>query len=153
MKVVYIAGLNRANSAWEIEQNIREAEKIALHVWANGMVALCPHTQTRLTQGFLPDALWLAGDLELLAAWCDAVFLVPGWESSRGTMAEVNFAKSKGIPRFVTLMELERWNKGSSSTLRARARSVTCRATTSPLPGAHLVAVHPDRIVVLDVEV
>ena len=114
MKVVYIAGPYRANSAWEIEQNIREAEKIALHVWANGMVALCPHTQTRFYQGFLPDALWLAGDLELLAR-CDAVFLVPGWESSRGTMAEVNFAKSKGIPRFVTLMELERWNKGEAT--------------------------------------
>ena len=114
MRVVYIAGPYRANSAWEIEQNIREAEKIALHVWANGMVALCPHTQTRFYQGFLPDALWLAGDLELLAR-CDAVFLVPGWESSRGTMAEVNFAKQKGIPRFVTLMELERWNKGEAN--------------------------------------
>jgi len=74
------------------------------------MVALCPHTMTRFYQGFLPDALWLAGDLELLSR-CDAVFLVPGWEDSQGARAENDFAKVKGIPRFTTLMELEGWEQ------------------------------------------
>jgi len=34
MRVVYIAGPYRAPNAWEIEENIRRAERIALHIWA-----------------------------------------------------------------------------------------------------------------------
>ena len=109
MRVVYIAGPYRARNAWEIEINIRAAEALALHVWSAGMVALCPHAMTRYYQGFLPDALWLAGDLELVSR-CDAVFLIPGWERSQGAMAEARFATDKGIPTFTTLRELEAWN-------------------------------------------
>jgi len=111
MRVVYIAGPYRANNAWDIEQNIRRAEHAALMVWAAGMVALCPHTETRFFQGYLPDAVWLAGDLELLSR-CDAVLLLPGWERSLGTQAEHKFARAKGIPCFGSLVELEMWKEG-----------------------------------------
>ena len=36
----------------------------------------------------------------------DAVFLVPGWETSKGTKREIDLAKSKGIPVFSKLEEL-----------------------------------------------
>jgi len=31
---------------------------------------------------------------------CDAIFLVPGWETSKGTCRELELAKSKNIPIF-----------------------------------------------------
>ena len=51
MKLVYIAGPFRGSSAWDIEENIRVAERAALEVWKMGAAALCPHTNTRFFQG------------------------------------------------------------------------------------------------------
>jgi nucleoside 2-deoxyribosyltransferase len=108
MKVVYVAGPYRGRSAWEIEQNIRKAEELALEVWRSGAAAICPHANTRYFQGAAPDAVWLDGDLEILAR-CDAVILVDGWGMSEGTTAEIRFAKETGIPVFKTLGGMREW--------------------------------------------
>lgn len=97
LKVIYIVGPFRGPNAWEIEQNIRRAEAVALEVWRLGAVALCPHCNTRFFQGAAPDEIWLAGDLELMRR-CDAVLLVPGWMASKGSCAEVADAKARGQP-------------------------------------------------------
>jgi len=111
VKVVYIAGPYRAPNAWEIEENIRRAERLALEVWKLGAAALCPHTNTRFFQGAADDAVWLDGDLELLKR-CDAVLLVPGWHKSTGARAEVRVAESRGLPVFASVDDLEGWLKG-----------------------------------------
>ena len=108
VRVVYIAGPFRAPSAWAIEQNIRRAEALALDVWWLGAAALCPHANTRYFQGAARDEVWLRGDLEMLRR-CDAVLLVPGWQSSEGTRAEVEYARNHGIPVFESLEELRAW--------------------------------------------
>ena len=101
-KVVYIAGPFRAASAWEIEQNIRRAETLALEVWRSGIPAICPHTNTRFYQGAAPDEVWLEGDLEILRR-CDALLLTEGWEDSTGTRGEVDEAHRKEITVFEEL--------------------------------------------------
>lgn len=103
--VIYIAGPYRGKDNWAIEQNIRRAEELALVVWKLGMVALCPHMNTRHFQGVLPDEVWLDGDLELIRR-CDAVLLVSGWKASHGTLAEIAYAKEQGIPVFETEHEV-----------------------------------------------
>lgn len=108
MKLVYVAGPYRAKDSWEIEQNIRRAETLALDVWRAGFAAICPHTNTRFYQGAAPDQLWLDGDLEMLRR-CDAVLLVPGWEKSSGTIAEITEANARNIPVFTSLSELRSW--------------------------------------------
>lgn len=108
MKVVYIAGPFRGPNSWEIEQNIRRAEALALEVWRLGAAVLCPHTNTRFFQGAADDAIWLDGDLELLSR-CDAVMLAPDWQRSSGARAEVDFAITKTIPTFETLDALKLW--------------------------------------------
>lgn len=99
MKVVYIAGKYRGRTPWEVEQNIRAAEDVAASVWAMGMVAMCPHANSRHMEGVATDEHFLAGTLELLRR-CDAVLLVPNWRDSVGAKAEVAEAKRLGLPVF-----------------------------------------------------
>ena len=106
--VVYVAGPFRGPNAWAIEQNIRRAEELSLEVWKMGVAAICPHTNTRFFQGAADDHVWLDGDLEILRR-CDAVLLVPGWENSSGTRAEVAQARSQNQPVFETIGELYEW--------------------------------------------
>ena len=108
MKVVYIAGPFRGPNAWEIEQNIRRAEALALEVWRLGAVALCPHTMNRFFSGAAEDHIWLNGDLELLTR-CDAVLLAPNWRSSTGALAERDLAVFRGMPVFYDLVQVEHW--------------------------------------------
>jgi hypothetical protein len=102
MKVVYIAGRYRdERGEFYVRCNIREAERAALIVWIYGGVALCPHKNTAGLGGAhnLPDKTWLDGDLELLKR-CDAIWMIPGWQSSSGATAEEEFAREIGIKVF-----------------------------------------------------
>lgn len=108
MKVVYIAGPFRASNSWDMEQNIRKAETLALECWRAGFAALCPHTNTRFFQGAADDSVWLEGDLELLKR-CDACLMVPGWEKSQGSCAEREFAIANNIVVLENLESLEEY--------------------------------------------
>lgn len=103
--VVYLAGPFRAMNAWEVERNVRAAETVALEVWRRGYACLCPHTNTRHFDGAADDAIWLAGDLAMLAR-CDVVLMLPGWEASQGATAEHGYAISRGIPVLYDVAEL-----------------------------------------------
>ena len=108
MKVVYIAGPFRGPNSWEIEENIRRAERLALEVWRLGVACICPHTNTRFFQGAAPDNVWLDGDLELVKR-CDAVLLTSDYSRSSGATAEKLFAEEHNIPVFVSIGDLEEW--------------------------------------------
>lgn len=88
MKLAYVIGPYRAQNAWEREQNIRRAEEVALELWRLGFAVICPHTNTRFFDGAADDSIWLAGDLEILRR-CDLAVVIPGWDKSRGSRAEI----------------------------------------------------------------
>ncbi len=106
--VIYVAGPFRGASAWDIEENIRRAERLALDVWRLGAACVCPHTNTRFFQGAAPDTVWLEGDLAILAR-CDAVLLTEDWERSAGARAERDFAVAHEIPVLDSLTALRGW--------------------------------------------
>lgn len=108
MRVVYLAGPFRGETAWDVECNIRKAETLALEVWRLGHAAVCPHTSTRFFDGAVPDDVFLRGDLEILRR-CDAVLLVEGWEHSKGATVEAREALTRGIPVFTTFDRLQTW--------------------------------------------
>ena len=99
MKLAYICGPFRAPNAWEIEENIRRAEVVALKAWKAGFAVICPHTNTRFFDGAAPDEIWLNGDLEIMKR-CDLVILVEGWDLSLGALKEIERAEELGIPVF-----------------------------------------------------
>ena len=91
MKLAFVSGPFRAPSAWQVEQNVRRAEEVALALWRMGFAVICPHTNTRFFTGAADDAVWLRGDLEILKR-CDVLVTVPRWESSDGACDEVRAA-------------------------------------------------------------
>ena len=126
MKLIYVAGPFRGTNNWEIEQNIRRAETLALEVWRAGYACICPHTNTRFYQGAADDKVWLEGDIEIMLR-CDAVLLTPDWRRSSGARAEVDVADGQDMPVFETLDCLNEYFKLSFDqkdffrrTLRAR---------------------------------
>ncbi len=108
MKLVYVAGPFRGKSHWDVAQNIRRAEALALEVWKLGAAAICPHLNTAHFQDAAPDDLWLEGDLEILRR-CDAVMLTDNWQESRGAIAEKREARLNGIRVFEDLEKLKHW--------------------------------------------
>ena len=97
-KVIYVAGkYNDERGEWYILCNIREAERAAQFIWLQGGVAICPHMNTRMWGGLLPDDAWIEGDLEIIRR-CDAIFMLPNWITSKGAKQELEFAMMHNIP-------------------------------------------------------
>lgn len=97
--LAYVAGPYRDKTEWGIETNIRNAERVALDLWQEGIPAICPHKNTSRWGGAASDECWLEGDIIMMLR-CDLVVVCPGWEHSEGTMAEIAAAKNAGIPVF-----------------------------------------------------
>jgi len=108
MKVVYIAGPFTGKTAWDVELNVRRAEEAALEVARLGAAPLCPHANSRFFHGQCTAEFWYEATLELLRR-ADAVLFVGRYRASRGSMAELEEAERRGIPRFFDLLELEAW--------------------------------------------
>ena len=101
---IYIAGPFRARTAWEIENNIREAEHWGLAVAKLGAVPIIPHSMYRFFHGVLPDPFWIEATLTLLRP-CDALLVIDfrekaRWQASTGTVGEVEEMRRLGRPRF-----------------------------------------------------
>lgn len=92
MKLAYIAGPYRGSTHYDIEQNIRAAEAIAIKYWRLGYAVICPHKNTAHFDGLADDAVWLNGDLEILKR-CDVVVMLPTWEKSVGAKEEKYWAE------------------------------------------------------------
>lgn len=97
LPLIYVAGPFRGANSWEMECNIRMAERVSLAVWAAGAVAICPHTNTRFFQGRLPDQTFIDGTLAMMLG-CDGMLVLPEWERSSGTCGEILVARAVGMP-------------------------------------------------------
>jgi hypothetical protein len=98
MQVIFISGKYRGSSEYKVRMNIRKAEVAALFVWKHGGVAICPHKNTAGFGGACGETedIWLKGDLELLNH-SDAIWLIPGWQSSEGARQEAQHASKRGM--------------------------------------------------------
>ena len=108
LKLAYVAGPYRAATEYQLVQNIRTAESLALELWKAGFAVLCPHKNTAHWGGACPDAVWLDGDIEMLSR-CDLVVTTKNWQKSEGARAEVMFASANGIPVTHGIAEAQSW--------------------------------------------
>lgn len=102
LKVAYVAGPYRAATREGVLANILRAEAVALSLWQQRIIALCPHLNTaHFDTAGVDEALLLDGTLELMRR-CDMVVLVgDGWQVSVGTRGEVAEARRLGKPVFM----------------------------------------------------
>ena len=125
MKIVYIIGPFRARTQWEIARNIRNAERLGLHVAHMGAMPLIPHMNTANFHGMLSDQFWIDGTKEL-AKRCDAAITVEALgisiENSMGSRGEVEAMKALGRPVFHELKDLSNWLMDECLTLSHIAR-------------------------------
>lgn len=122
--VFYISGPYRAPFEDDVFTNILSARREAEFVIRSGGSALCPHLNTMLMGGVVPDENFLQMDLILLAR-CDVVYAIQNFQYSKGAKAEIEFAQKLGIPVVFTRLEvLDIINTWSSSSSRA-SRSLT----------------------------
>lgn len=95
MKVIYIAGPITASSPEIRQKNIEYACKRAAYYWNQGYSVICPHANTKNVEDYtasnFDDTQWLKGGLEQLHR-CDAIVLLPNWESSYGSKQELRVA-------------------------------------------------------------
>lgn len=125
MKVIYIAGRFRGETAWDVAQNIRAAEHRGFEVAQLGAMPLIPHANTAQFDRTLTGQFWLDGTMELLRR-CDAVLTVDNWPQSSGARAEVKEAEARGIPVFHHLDNLRVWlNDGARPGLERHHKSWT----------------------------
>lgn len=94
---IYIAGPHRAATAWAQEQNVRMAEGYSLAVWQAGHVPICPHTQLRNYHDSIPGHVIDRGVLTMLEG-CHAALVLPNWDKSVGTKADIDHANRLGMP-------------------------------------------------------
>lgn len=100
IRPVYVAGRFRDSSPWLVHQNAIVAEQRAAIVTRyEGLVAVCPHLLTKNLDSLRDERYWCEATLEIMRR-CDALFVGPGWEDSRGTLAEIREALQIGKPVF-----------------------------------------------------
>lgn len=102
--VVYLAG----PFSGDVEGNVAEAATMALQVWTMGAACHCPHLNSGLWVGVLEERVFLEGGLAILAT-CNAILMMPTWQSSAGATKERQLALKLGIPVLYSITELREW--------------------------------------------
>jgi hypothetical protein len=103
MKLLYVAGPYRSKDGPRgVHKNIEAASDVAYDLWKLGAAVICPHKNSEGFDGadFFDAELWLKGDLVILGR-CDAIVMLPGWETSAGAGYELMTARTQGKPVFL----------------------------------------------------
>lgn len=116
MKRVYVAGPYSADNVIDVLKNIGRGRRACAILFNAGFYPFCPwHDASYVYDN--PDAVFDVKQFqEHSMAWLhvsDCVVLLPGWEKSKGTLAEIERAKNLSIPVYYSLDEFFSWEAGS----------------------------------------
>lgn len=118
MPILYIAGPYSADTKAKRDANIAAARAAALQAWMIGWTAITPHLNTCQFDDMidLPNERYIKGDLEIIhrldPARGDALYLLQGWESSRGAGLELHRAMVRKLPIHIGSVPLCVWGDG-----------------------------------------
>ena len=120
---VYVAGPLSNPDVLGYLQNVRRAVELGAAAFRAGlapfipaldgpMAAMCP--DAKVSELYSYSLAWLEA--------ADAVLLCPGWQNSKGSLAEIERARALSIPVFESLAELLAWGKNGTRCDDARLR-------------------------------
>jgi nucleoside 2-deoxyribosyltransferase len=100
---VYVAGAYSADNVMDVLRNIGKGQKACAEVFRLGFAPFCPwHDKTYVYDN--PDVAFTVEDFyKFSMAWLevsDAVLVLPNFQKSKGTLAEIEHAEKLGIPVF-----------------------------------------------------
>jgi len=107
-QLVYIAGALNAPDCIGYIANTHRMLVWAKKVRDEGYAVFTPGNdmlEGLVDGGYTYDMFFL--NSQVILSRCDAVFLTPGWETSKGTKREIEFAESLGIPVFDDINQLK----------------------------------------------
>lgn len=110
---IYLAHKYTEPEVYKVQRNIDRATLYAQEVAKMGALPLTPGRISTHFEGIQHYQWWSEAYLVLMRR-CDAVFMVPGWETSNGAVAELTEALRLGIPVYYHLGDLKRWIHGST---------------------------------------
>lgn len=109
MKRIYVAGAYSADNIIGVLENIRKGLRASVEIMMAGYAVFSPWLDHQfafmLREGeILPKELYQNQSLAWLEV-SDAVIVLPGYESSRGTLREIARAQEIKIPIFYSIEE------------------------------------------------
>lgn len=100
--LLYIAGPFTASKQYpSINHNIENAQKVGKIYLEMGYTVFIPHSNWGVIERKLGLRLPYRDMMRrcyVVLARSDAVVFLPGWETSKGTQAELRFCEARGIP-------------------------------------------------------
>lgn len=109
MKKVYVAGAYSADNILDCLKNVGRGEHFSSQIFMMGFAPFCPwHDKDYVIKNWDQD-FTVQQFYDYSITWLEAsdiVFLVPEWENSKGTLAEIKRAKELGLPIVESFEEL-----------------------------------------------
>lgn len=115
---VYIAGRYSADNVMEVLGNIRAGQEAAVNLMLRGYYVHCPWLDHQLVLsygGAYLTSQFLKDNSMAFLEVCDAVYVLPGWETSNGTKAEIVRSKKLNIPVFYYIEKLNKYRESKES--------------------------------------
>lgn len=113
MLKVYVAGKYSADNVLDVLKNIGRGEKMCAKLFSMGFAPFCPWHDKSYVIDNCEDDFTVKQFYDYSMAWLDVsdcIYLLSGWRSSKGTLAEIERATEINIPVFQTLEALKRYN-------------------------------------------
>ncbi len=111
MKRIYIGGAYNADNIVDALNNMRKGMRLGTKVLLRGYCPFVPwfdyHFQLNIREW---EKLTIDDYYRYSFGWLevsDALLLVPGWEESKGTLMEIEYAREHDIPIFYDIKDLE----------------------------------------------
>jgi hypothetical protein len=95
MKLLYVSGKYSGN----VCENIHNARIVSIKLWEAGFAVITPHLNSAHMELDCKSTYddFIAGDIEILRR-CDAIIMLPDWQSSAGAVIERKKAIEFMIP-------------------------------------------------------
>lgn len=107
-KLVYVGGPYRDKDMYQVKRNIRNADMVGELVIEAGAYPIIPHKCTELMEGMQSPQFFIEGTMAAMAR-CDAMIVVPYWQSSEGTIGEIKEMNRLGKPVFFHGYTMRHW--------------------------------------------